>query len=104
MHSEIILVTREELAAIVGDAVRNELGAIVRESTLSTAALTEKEAAQYINQAPATLRTWRNQSRGPAYQKGARGIRYAKEDLDAWLKGNRVHTADSAKPNRRAAV
>lgn len=104
MQNGIILVTREELATIVGDAVRNELGAIVRESTLSTVAMTEKEAATYINQAPATLRTWRSQSRGPAYQKGARGIRYAKEDLDAWLAGNRTHTADSKATSRRVAV
>lgn len=93
--SQVIVTTPDELSAIISQAVRQEFGTIVRQATMQKTIFTEKEAAEYINQAAGTLRQWRNQSRGPAYLKDTRGIRYQKSDLDAWLASNRTFTLES---------
>ena len=45
----------------------------------------EDQAADYLNMKVGTLRQWRFLSRGPAYLKIGRSVRYRKEDLDAYL-------------------
>jgi hypothetical protein len=52
--------------------------------------LNDVEAAKFLRLSPQTLRNWRTQSRGPAYSRAGRAIRYAMEDLRAFMARNRV--------------
>jgi hypothetical protein len=52
--------------------------------------LNDVEAAKFLRLSPQTLRNWRTQSRGPAYIKAGRAIRYAMEDLRAFMDQNRI--------------
>lgn len=45
----------------------------------------DADAARYIGCAPATLRTWRAQGRGPRYVKAGR-VWYYREHVDVWLR------------------
>lgn len=48
--------------------------------------LTEREAADYLRLAPATLARWRwRGDRGPTWRKLGGAVRYARTDLDAFL-------------------
>jgi hypothetical protein len=51
------------------------------------------DAAKFLKLCPQTMRNWRVQSKGPAYIKAGRCIRYAIEDLRAFMNGNRVDNA-----------
>jgi predicted DNA-binding transcriptional regulator AlpA len=59
-------------------------------------ALTEKEAAEYINMSQSFLRQDRlngiraSRTPGPVFTKIGRTVRYLKEDLDTWLAQHRV--------------
>lgn len=66
-------------------------------TTLVTpAALTAEEAAIYLGLAHQTLANWRARGQGPAYVRlggaGRPRIVYLIEDLDAFLRANRVET------------
>ena len=58
---------------------------------ISTNALTETQAAEYINYSRSFLRQGRmngdreNRTPTPPYLKIGRSVRYLKEDLDTWL-------------------
>jgi hypothetical protein len=43
------------------------------------------EAADRLGVAPATLRTWRAQHKGPVFYKFHRAVFYKAEDLNAWI-------------------
>ena len=49
-----------------------------------------KEAAEYLNASPATVKSWRFLGKGPKFCKPMKGrggrVWYFKEDLDAWLR------------------
>lgn len=67
-------------------------------STLITpAALTAKDAAAYLGLSRQTLANWRLRGLGPAYSRlggsGRPRIVYLIEDLDAFLRANRVEKA-----------
>lgn len=48
--------------------------------------LTEREAAEFLRLAPATLARWRwRGDRGPNWRKLGGAVRYAKSDLDVFL-------------------
>lgn len=47
--------------------------------------LTPKEAATHIRVSERTLEGWRRQRRGPRWVKAGHLVRYAREDVDAWL-------------------
>jgi len=48
--------------------------------------LNEAQAAEYLAVSPRTLQAWRFYGRGPRWIKlSARCVRYAKDDLDAWI-------------------
>ncbi|WP_082385060.1 MULTISPECIES: helix-turn-helix domain-containing protein [unclassified Citromicrobium] len=48
--------------------------------------LSRQEAAKYLGVHPGTLTRWARTGMGPTYLRvGARGIRYRKSDLDAYL-------------------
>ena len=53
--------------------------------------LNDVEAAEFLRLSPQTLRNWRTQSRGPAYSRAGRAIRYNIEDLNAFMAQNRVN-------------
>ena len=53
--------------------------------------LNDVEAAKFLRLSPQTLRNWRTQSRGPAYSRAGRAIRYSMEDLRAFMNENRVN-------------
>jgi predicted DNA-binding transcriptional regulator AlpA len=78
-------------AIFVSDRRRQTVLADVPESDW----LTEKEAARECNLVPKTMRNWRamNPPRGPAFHRLGRKIRYARSDIDAWVKRNRVEPA-----------
>ena len=52
--------------------------------------LNDVEAAKFLRLSPQTLRNWRVQSRGPAYIRAGRAIRYSSEDLKDYMDQNRV--------------
>lgn len=71
-------------------------------ATLVTpAALTAKEAAIYLGLSRQTLANWRVHGLGPAYSRlggaGRPRIVYLPEDLDAFLRDNRVEKAGAAR-------
>jgi hypothetical protein len=52
--------------------------------------LNDVQAANYLNLAKQTLRNWRLLSKGPAYSRAGRAIRYSVDDLRAFMDQNRV--------------
>ena len=69
-------------------------------ATLVTpAVLTTKEAAVYLGLSDQTLANWRVRGLGPVYLRlgspGRPRIVYLVEDLDAYLRANRVQTSGS---------
>ena len=55
----------------------------------------EKQAAGQLGVSVSLLRKWRvNRVGGPAYLKIGRAVRYSTEDLDSFLRTNRVQPAD----------
>ena len=69
-------------------------------TTLVTpAALTAEEAAIYLGLSRQTLANWRVRGLGPVYSRlggtGRPRIVYLVEDLDAFLRANRVETSGS---------
>ena len=63
---------------------------------MKSSALRERDAAIYVGMSISYLRQTRMEGNrkgrtpGPAYIKIGRAVRYLIEDLDAWLKENRV--------------
>lgn len=92
---ELIVTTREELTAIVRQAVRCELGETQPVSYGEDDCLTTEQAAQVLQQSQNTLRQWRSQGKGPAFERRGRTVRYPKSALNAWRDSNMVVTADS---------
>jgi len=50
--------------------------------------MTEREAAEFLGVAPATLRRWRVTGQPPIYVKLSRAVRYRRSDLLAFIEGN----------------
>ena len=54
---------------------------------MTTPLLNTREAARLLGVKPSTLEKWRNTGGGPIFIKvGVRTIRYAREDLEAFLR------------------
>ena len=53
-------------------------------------AVDENRAARFLGVAVQTLRNWRHQSRGPAYVKMGRSVRYQVDDLVDYLKKKKI--------------
>ncbi|MCC7242408.1 MAG: DNA-binding protein [Acidobacteria bacterium] len=70
--------------------------------TTPSPTLAEREAAAYVGYRPSALRAWRIQSRGPAFVRAGRSVRYLTRDLDAWLDAHRVVPRDSRPVQRDA--
>lgn len=89
----LIVITPEELKAIVYSAVREA----IRSKTLekSKSVMTPAEAAAYIGKKETTLRKWRSLKQGPEYSKSSTGAIYYRRDvLDTWLAEHQVRTKD----------
>ena len=99
--SQIAVMTPEQLRDVVSDAVRSEVGAIIRELSSSKAILDEREAAEYLGRKPSTLSKWRMDSRGPKYNKQGSRVSYRKVDLDAWLAASCITTIEDPNAPRR---
>jgi hypothetical protein len=54
------------------------------------ALLPEAHAAQLLNLSIRTLQAWRLTSRGPAFVRAGRAVRYRRRDLLAWMDANTV--------------
>jgi excisionase family DNA binding protein len=54
--------------------------------------LNPKEASKYLKISTNTLATWRHKKKGPKFIRTGRTIKYAKEDINAYLKKNTVKT------------
>lgn len=94
--SEVVVISPERLAQVVREAVETAVGsALSALSRKNAGEMSEREAAAYLGLAAQTLRGWRVQKRGPKYHKHGRSVRYARADLDTWLKGSEVETIDS---------
>lgn len=92
----VVVLSPEELRMLVAQAVREEVGALVRATRRAMEAdLNEEEAAAYLRISANTLRQWRTLKRGPAYQKAGRNVRYTREALDIWKKSCSVLTLDT---------
>jgi uncharacterized protein Usg len=48
------------------------------------------DASAYLGVRPQLLAQWRHEDRGPAFHLLGRLIRYARSDLDAWLKSVKI--------------
>jgi predicted site-specific integrase-resolvase len=57
----------------------------------------EKDAASVLGCSVAALRKWRLLGKGPAYCKVERLVRYAEEDLQAYLEAHRVQPVGAAR-------
>jgi Helix-turn-helix domain len=57
------------------------------------ALLVETHAAQLLNLSARTLQAWRLTSRGPAFVRAGRSVRYRRRDLLAWIDANTVSSA-----------
>lgn len=94
--SQVIVTSREEIDAIVSQAIRREMGSMMQtQRSRTNESFTSQQAAEYLGQSPNTLRQWRSQGRGPAYEKRGRNVRYQRNDLDVWRNANRVHTIEA---------
>lgn len=105
--SQVIVTTREELSTIIAQTVRRELCCVMQQTAAASGdgILTPQQAADYLIQSVNTLRQWRSQGRGPAYEKRGRNIRYRKQDLDTWRNANVIVTAEALEshPSARTA-
>ncbi|HEX3319438.1 MAG TPA: helix-turn-helix domain-containing protein [Terriglobales bacterium] len=56
--------------------------------------LDPKEASEFIRKPQGTMANWRGMGIGPAYIRCGRSIRYAEDDLIAFLEANRVDPSE----------
>jgi excisionase family DNA binding protein len=49
-----------------------------------------EEAGKYLGVSLVTLQQWRYQGKGPAYMKIGGKVRYDRDDLDKWMRSQRV--------------
>ena len=98
--NQVAVLSPDEMQAMVRNAVRAELGAMVREAAMPKAAFSPVEAAEYLNMSEQTLRSWRSEGKGPAYVTLGRSIMYLKKDLDAFFESNRKFTSGAPDAQR----
>jgi excisionase family DNA binding protein len=63
--------------------------------------LFDKDAAEYIGVATSTLAKWRITGEGPKYARVGKRVLYLREDLDAWMKDQRVSSTAETPASRR---
>ena len=93
--NQIAVMTPDQLQSFVRDAVRAELGALVRDMSKPQNSYTIQEAADFLGYSVHALNKWRKDGRGPAFRKGDKGVRYERSDLEAFKQSERILTTDS---------
>jgi excisionase family DNA binding protein len=58
--------------------------------------MTIAELAHYLGVSVNTIYEWNSVGSGPAYYRVGRYVRYKKEDVEAWLEGRRVPSAQAS--------
>lgn len=65
--------------------------------------LTTREAAARLGLSTTTMEIWRWRGKGPKFRKLGKAVRYAEEDLDAFIEAA-ARTNTSEQPRKLAAV
>jgi excisionase family DNA binding protein len=65
--------------------------------------MTCKEVAEYVGRSIKTVEHWATEGRGPPFSRRG-GVRYYKDEVDAWLEGNRFKESKRRAPNRPAKL
>jgi predicted DNA-binding transcriptional regulator AlpA len=78
------------IAAIVRKEIRAALAEVglpsnAGETTPAPAVMTERDAAEYLQMKPGTLRNWRSEGRGPKFIRLGAAVRYRPVELDEWI-------------------
>lgn len=63
---------------------------------MTVALLTTDEASAFLAVPLRTMEDWRRRRCGPSFIRLPHGVRYRREDLDAWIEAHRVKTAGGA--------
>lgn len=69
----------------------------------AAAMMNAEDAAQYIGKSKSWMDQKRSQGRGPRFVRIGSSIRYRRADLDAFLEGSVVETADTRQQAARGA-
>lgn len=99
--NEVVVISPDKLHEIIKEAVASAVGsaiATIQEKTPKE--MNDFEAAEYLGVKVATMRSWRNQKKGPKYHKSGRAVRYARKDLDIWLSQSEIQAIDSLEAGR----
>lgn len=91
----VIVATPQELHSLIKGAVQEAISNVAGGLRKTKEVLNEKQAAEYLEKKPGTLRQWRSDCKGPTYHKKGRQILYKKTDLNTWLEAGRTLTAES---------
>lgn len=91
MTQELVVITQDKLEALIAGAVQRGVSMAIDGLRLPET-MTEAQAATYVCLSQETLRRWRAEGRGPAYQKLGRSVRYLRSELDAWQHRQRQRT------------
>lgn len=94
--NEIIVTTPDNLRQLLKDAVQDGVSSALRQIAQNIPHyMNDTQAAEYLGISPVTLRSWRMEKKGPKYHKFDKAVRYAKTDLDDWMKTREMLTIDS---------
>lgn len=64
----------------------------------------ETQAAEMLGRSVQTLRNWRQQRRGLPYVKQGRSVSYLREDIENFLRANRIDPEADTRPGCRVGV
>lgn len=78
--------TTETVAGRPVELHQDEIEA-VKIRVLPDGSMDSNNAAKYVNRAPKTLAMWRLKGTGPKWHKAGGRVRYQKENLDAFNRG-----------------
>ena len=94
--NKFVVMTPEQVESLVERTIQRALSTVRQDMAHKNPAgsLTPMQAADYLGQSPNTLRQWRSQGRGPAYEKRGRSVRYSMDDLEIWRNAGRVVTGE----------
>lgn len=72
------------------------------EVAIADGCVNETQAAEFLNVSVHTLRSWRRQTRGPAFVKLGTRVVYRRSAIDDFLELNTTFTPDSPQPEKNA--
>lgn len=102
--AKLAVMSEEDLTALVSDAVQAGIMAALKKfASNEQTYMNENEAGKYLGISPVTLRAWRMEKKGPRYHKFEKAVRYAKTELDAWMKSREMLTIDCLEARRETS-